>query len=497
MLVKSEVEHLQNYINGQWQDSRESSSIEVLNPASQEVLGRVPFGKITALDVEIAVFSAQKAFQEWSQVPVMQRVQPLYKLKKLIEDNLEELAMTITMECGKTLAESRGELQRAIENVETACGTPMLIQSEFSENVAGGIDEFMIRQPLGVCACIAPFNFPGMIPFWFLPYAIACGNSFIIKPSEKVPLTMLKVMKLIDQIGLPQGVVNLVHGGKDTVDALLDHPDIKAISFVGSTNVARYVYSRGTAAGKRVQAQGGAKNPVVVLPDADIEVSSKIITDSVYGCAGQRCLAASVIISVGDEKNQIKDSLYEAAKSRVTGNGLNEKVEMGPVISQESRQRVEDLIGKGIQEGANVLLDGRGAKIEGYDKGNFLAPTILEDVPLSGELIKTEIFGPVMTLIRLKTIDEALSFINNSSYGNMACLFTSSGANARKFRSLANAGNIGINIGVAAPMAQFPFSGWKESFFGDLHGQGRHAIEFFTQTKVVVERWPKEWSRKF
>ena len=490
------MEFLSNYINSAWTKSKESNAIDIVNPATQEILGKVPYGKSTASDVAQAVEVAAQAFKSWSQVPVMRRVQPLYKLKQLLEDNAEELARTITIECGKTLAESRGELQRAIENIEVACGTPMLIQSEFSENIAGGIDEFVIRQPLGVCACIAPFNFPGMIPFWFLPYAIACGNTFILKPSEKVPLTMTKVFQLIDQIDLPRGVINLVHGGKETVDALLDHPDVKAISFVGSSNIARYVYSRGAANGKRVQAQGGAKNPVVILPDADIEMSVQIVTDSVFGCAGQRCLAASNIITVADDGN-IKEALYESAKKRTTGFGLDEKIEMGPVITRESRTRVEGLIEKAVSEGGRVLLDGRNAKIDGFEKGNFIKPTILEGLPLHGDVVRTEIFGPVMSLIELDTVDEALDFINGGHYGNMACLFTSSGANARKFRSLANAGNVGINIGVAAPMAQFPFSGWKESFFGDLHGQGRHAIEFFTQTKVVVERWPKEWSRKF
>lgn len=487
---------LDNYVDGSWTKSKAADTTDIVNPATQEILGKVPNGKNTAMDVAAAVTAASAAYKSWSQVPVMKRVQPLYKLKQLLEDNAEDIARTITMECGKTLAESRGEIQRAIENVEVACGAPMLMQSEFSENIAGGIDEFMIRQPLGVCACIAPFNFPGMIPFWFLPYAIACGNTFILKPSEKVPLTMTKVFQLIEQIDLPKGVINLVHGGKDTVDALLDHPAIKAISFVGSSNIARYVYSRGAANGKRVQAQGGAKNPVVILPDADIEMSVQIITDSVYGCAGQRCSAASNIITVGDNGN-IKEALYESAKKRKTGFGSDEAMEMGPVISQESRTRVENLIEMGVKEGAKVLLDGRKASVSGFEKGNFLRPTILEGLPLNGEIVRTEIFGPVMSLIELKTVDEALDFINSGHYGNMACLFTSSGANARKFRSIANAGNIGINIGVAAPMAQFPFSGWNESFFGDLHGQGRHAIEFFTQTKVVVERWPKEWSRKF
>lgn len=491
------MELLTNYINGSWTKSREENTVEVINPATQEVLGKVPYGAKTAEDFGVAVEAAAEAFKSWSQEPVMKRVQPLYKLKFLLEENLDDLAKTITMECGKTLAESRGELQRAIENVEVACGMPVMMQSEFSENIAGGIDEFMIRQPLGVCGCIAPFNFPGMIPFWFLPYAIAAGNTFIIKPSEKVPLTMIKVFRLIDQLDLPKGVISMVLGGKETVDAMLDHPAIKSISFVGSTQVARYVYSRGTANGKRVQAQGGAKNPIVVLPDADIEMSTQIITDSTFGCAGQRCLAASNIIAVGDKNGLIKESLYESAKNRKTGYGLDESMEMGPVINGASKERISRLIDKGIGEGGKLLLDGRNTHVSGFEKGNFIQPTIIENLPLDGEILKTEIFGPVMSLIHLDSIDEALQVVNNGAYGNMACVFTSSGANARKFRSLANAGNIGINIGVAAPMAQFPFSGWKESFFGDLHGQGRHAVEFFTQTKVVVERWPKEWSRKF
>ena len=487
---------LQNYINGEWVNSVGSESINVVNPATQEVLAKVPYGKDTQKDVAQAILAAQAAYLEWKNVPVLKRIQPLFKLKQLLEENRDEIAKLITLECGKTLAESSGELQRAIENVEVACGTPMLMQSEFLENVATGIDEFMIRQPLGVTACIAPFNFPAMISFWFLPYAIATGNSMIIKPSEKVPLTMMKIFELLHQLDLPKGVINMVHGGKASVDELLENPLVKSISFVGSTAVAKYIYAKGTANGKRVQAQGGAKNPVVVLPDADIEMTSQIITDSVFGCAGQRCLAASVVITV-EENSKIKESLYEAAKARTVGYGMSTGIDMGPVISNDSKVRIESLIDQGVSEGASLLLDGRNKKISGFETGNFVSPTIIEDLSLSGELIKTEIFGPVMSLLHMKTVEDAIAFINQSRYGNMACLFTNSGSSARKFRSEAMAGNIGINIGIAAPMAQFPFSGWKESFFGDLHGQGKHAIEFFTQTKVVVERWPKEWTRKF
>ena len=491
------MEVLKNYINGEWVKSSSTETIEVLNPANQAVLAKVPYGSATAIDVATACETAYTAQKEWSKVPVMKRVQVLYQLKSLFEANREVIAKTITDESGKTRDESFGEIQRAIENIEVACGTPILMAGDVIEDIASGIDEMMIRQPLGVTACITPFNFPSMIVFWFLPYSIATGNAFIVKPSEKVPMTMMKIFSLMDQLDLPKGLISMVHGGKETVDAILEHPTIKAISFVGSTPVARYIYSKGTANGKRVQAQGGAKNPVIVLPDADVEMSTRIIADSVYGCAGQRCLAASTIVTVDDKNRNLKDALYETVKSRTVGYGWDQGVSMGPVITPESKNRIIDLIELGISEGANALLDGRKTKVSGYDEGNFLSPTILENVHLNKKLIQTEIFGPVMSLISMKTIEEAIAFVNSGQYGNMACLFTSNGASARKFRNEADAGNIGINIGVAAPMAQFPFSGWKDSFFGDLHGQGKHAIEFFTQTKVVIERWPNIWSRKF
>ena len=393
--------------------------------------------------------------------------------------------------------ESKGELRRAIENVEVACGIPILMQGTYLEDVARGIDEFMIRQPLGVAAMIAPFNFPAMIPFWFMPYAIACGNTYLVKPSEKAPITMQKIFQLIDQVGLPKGVINLVNGSKETVDAILDHPKIQAVSFVGSTEVAQYVYGWAAGKGKRVQCQGGAKNPVIVLPDADLEMTTRIAADSAFGCAGQRCLAASLAITVGEARHSFTEAIAEAAVNRVVGNGLEPTVQMGPVITPQSRDRIEGLIQKGVDEGATVLVDGRNPKISGLEQGNFVRPTILQNIDPEGGIARTEIFGPVLGLIHVSTIDAAIDLVNRSQWGNMACLFTTSGAAARKFRYEAEAGNIGINIGVAAPMAFFPFSGWKQSFFGDLHGQGRHAIEFFTQTKVVVERWPRDWTRQF
>ena len=431
--------------------------------------------------------------------PVTDRIQPLFKLKVLLEENLEELARTLTQECGKTLTESRGELRRGIENVEVACGAPSLMQGYNNKDIARGIDEHMFRQPLGIVTAITPFNFPGMIPLWFLPYAVATGNCFILKPSEKVPLTSQYLFRSLEQAGFPEGVVSLVNGDKETVDALLDHPEVKAVSFVGSTPVAKYIYSRATANGKRAQCQGGAKNPAVILPDADLKMSTRILADSAFGCAGQRCLATSVAITVGEAKGPFTERILADAEGRKVGYGLREEVQMGPVISVESKGRIEGLIDKGVQEGARLLRDGRGVKLdeEEFANGYFLAPTVVSDVPPGSEFAHTEVFGPVLSMMHVDTVDEAINLVNGRAFGNQACLFTSSGAAARKFRYAVNAGNVGINLGVAAPMAFFPFSGWGESFFGNLHAQGRHGVEFYTQTKVVVERWPEGWSRQF
>jgi malonate-semialdehyde dehydrogenase (acetylating) / methylmalonate-semialdehyde dehydrogenase len=486
---------VRNYVQGEWQQSAAVESLAVLNPATGEELGRTPLSP--AAEVDAAVQAARRAFPGWRRVPVTERIQYLFKLKGLLEDQFEAIARTITLECGKTLGESRGEMRRAIENVEVACGTPILIQGYNSEDIASGIDEVMVRQPLGVCAIIAPFNFPGMIPFWFLPYAMACGNTVLVKPSERVPLTMQKVFELLDALKLPPGVVNLVNGGREAVDAILDHPMIRAVSFVGSSTVARHVYSRGAAAGKRVQCQGGAKNPVVILPDAELTTTSEIVADSAFGCAGQRCLASSVAIAVGEAAAPFTDAMRDRASGRVTGYGLEDGVQMGPVITPESRKRIEGLIEKAVKDGARPVVDGRRPDIPKYGAGNFVRPTVLEGLPFESDVTRTEIFGPVLSIHKVADIDEAIKFVNTGAYGNQACLFTSSGASARKFRYEAEVGNIGINVGVAAPMAFFPFSGARESFFGDLHGQGRDAIEFFTQEKVVVERWPKDWSRTF
>ena len=410
-----ESHFLKNYIDGGWKNSQATEALEVLNPATTEVLAQVPLSP--ALDVQEATRAASVAFESWRRTPAGERIQYLFKLKALLEERFEEISRIITMESGKTLEESRGELRRSIENVEVACGIPIMMQGQNLEDIAPGIDELMIRQPVGVVAVIAPFNFPVMISFWFMPYAIACGNTVVLKPSEKVPLTMSKVFEMLDEIGLPKGVVNLVNGTKETVDAILDHPDIRAVSFVGSTPVARYVYSRATANGKRAQCQGGAKNPIIILPDADLEMTTRITADSAFGCAGQRCLAASLAITVGEARDPFTEALTEAASSRVIGYGLEDGVQMGPVITTQSKSRIEGLIETGAGEGAHLLVDGRGTSIPGYERGNFIGPTVLRDVNPQGEIARTEIFGPVLGLMHVETVEEAIAFINDGSYG--------------------------------------------------------------------------------
>ena len=494
-VVAPPITKIPNFIDGQWVESSATEWQDVTNPATGETIAKVPLSGVR--EVTRAIEAAAAAYPEWRRTPPEDRIQPLFKLKQLLEAHLDELSRILTEENGKTFPEAKAEFRRAIENVEVACGIPVMMQGYNLEDVARGIDETMIRQPLGVVAAIVPFNFPGMIPFWFLPYAVACGNTFVLKPSERVPLTMRRTFELLEQTGFPRGVLNLVNGGKDVANTLIDHPKVRAISFVGSTPVARQVYARAGANGKRAQCQGGAKNHVIVLPDADLSMTTQIITDSAFGCAGQRCLAVSVAVTVGEAQTKFRDAIADAAASLRVGNGLEEGVQMGPVISPASKERIESLIATGERQGAKVLLDGRKAKISKHENGNFVKPTILDNLPPTSEVADTEIFGPVLSLVHARDMDEGLAFLERSAYGNQASLFTSSGTAARRFRYEAPAGNIGINIGVAAPMAYFPFSGWKDSFFGIMHGQGRDAIEFYTEKKVVIERWAKEHSRKF
>lgn len=481
-----------NYIASNWEGSRTDKVTEIVNPATTETVARINLAGET--EVARAVAAASKAFPGWRTTPPQDRIQYLFRFRELLLKRIDDIARITTLENGKTLAEAKAEIQRGIENVEVACGIPTMMQGYNLEDVASGIDEIMIRQPLGVTAAITPFNFPAMIPLWFLPYAIATGNTFILKPSERVPLTARMIFELLHETGLPPGVVNLVVGAKDSVDALLHHPDVRAISFVGSTPVAKYIYAEGSAHGKRVQCQGGAKNYVVVMPDADLDMTSKIVSDSAFGCAGQRCLAISVALTVGDVHARFSDALSDRANSLKTGNGLEEGVQMGPVITAESKARILGLVDKGLSDGGKVVVDGRGRS---KDKGNFIGPTILTEIGPGNPLTGTEVFGPVLTLNHVNSLDDAIATISKSPFGNSAAIFTSSGASARKFRYEVPTGNVGVNIGVAAPMAYFPFSGWRDSFMGVMHGQGKDAVEFYTDKKVVIERWPKEWSRKF
>jgi malonate-semialdehyde dehydrogenase (acetylating)/methylmalonate-semialdehyde dehydrogenase len=485
------MQDVYHYWGGEWRKPQGTHTLPIHDPAIAAPIATLTLAD--ASEVNAAVSAAQTAFEHWRRVPVTERVQPLFRLKAILERDFEALARTITLECGKTLSESRGEMRRAIENVETACGMPYLIQSGFNDSIAPGIDEFSIRQPLGVAALLCPFNFPGMIPFWFLPYAIATGCTVVIKPSERVPLTMQMLMQLMQESGLPAGVVNVINGGREVSEQLIAHPNVRSISFVGSSAAARHVYGMAASYGKRVQCQGGAKNPVVILPDADPETSTAVIADSAFGCAGQRCLAASVAILVGEANKPFGDALRESAATRKTGNGFDD-VQMGPVISEASHLRIATLLNDLESAGATLSVDGRKHDL---NKGYFLRPTIVENLDEQSPLLRTEFFGPVLTIIEKPTIEDALAFVNSGAYGNMACLFTRSGEAARRFRTEAEVGNVGINVGVAAPMSFFPFSGARESFFGDLHGQGKDAVRFFTNEKVVVERWPKEWSRKF
>jgi malonate-semialdehyde dehydrogenase (acetylating)/methylmalonate-semialdehyde dehydrogenase len=474
-------------VGGRWVASRASELLDVHNPATGETIARTPLS--TGEDLDAAVSAAKKAFPAWRDTPAVVRARSLFRFRQLLEEHFEELAATVTREHGKTLEESRGSVRRGIECVEVACGTPSLMMGYGLENIAGGIDCNVIRQPLGVCAAIVPFNFPAMVPLWFLPFAVATGNTFIVKPSEQVPLTQRLMVRLLEQCDLPPGVVSLVNGGRAVVEAICDHPDIRAVSFVGSTAVARAVYQRGTHAGKRVQALGGAKNFVVVMPDADLDRTTEIITESFFGCAGERCLAGSVLLPVGSVHAEARERLEAAAKALRVGDGAVKGVGMGPVISAGHRARVVQYIEKGIAEGAKLVLDGRATTVANRPGGYFLGPTLFDGVTSSMTIGREEIFGPVASITPVKTLEDAIAVMQAHPNANATSIFTSSGKAAREYARLATASMVGVNIGVAAPMAQFPFGGAKDSFFGDLKAHGRDAYEFYTDKKVVISRW--------
>lgn len=492
-----EVLEIKNYIDGEWVES-EGEIKDVVNPATQEVIARVPIS--TKDEVDDAVTAAQEAFSYWRRTPPVARARCLFRLKELLEQHFEEVSRIQTMEHGKTIDESRGETRRGIENVEVAAGIPSLMQGSFLEDIATGIDEYLIRQPLGTFGVITPFNFPFMISLWFIPYAVATGNCVVLKPSSEDPLCQTKIAEYAEEAGFPPGVWNVVHGGRDVVSGMLDSEDIKGICFVGSTPVAKNViYPRCGQTGKRVIAQGGAKNFAVVMPDAELNRTIAACMTSFYGNTGQRCLANANLVVVGEGLTdaeheafyqEVVDKFVEMAQRIRIGYGLDETVQMGPLRDAEKKERVVGYIEKGLEEGATLRLDGREFELMGdYPTDCFLGPTVFEDVTLDMTIAQEEIFGPVAAMIKARDMDEAIEMIHTNPFGNAASIFTGNGKWAREFQYKVECGNIGINIGIAAPMAFFPFSGMKDSFFGVLHGQGREAIRFFTESKVVIERW--------
>jgi malonate-semialdehyde dehydrogenase (acetylating)/methylmalonate-semialdehyde dehydrogenase len=481
----SEPTVLSNFIGGRWTPATATGHLDVYNPARGSVIARTPLS--AASDVDAAVAAAAKAFPGWSETPPVVRARTMFAFKQQLEAHVEELATLVTTEHGKTLDESRGSVRRAIECVEVACGAPSMLMGYALENVAGGIDCVAMRQPLGVCAAIAPFNFPAMVPLWFLPFAVVCGNTFVLKPSEQVPLSMQRMFQLLESCNLPPGVVNLVHGAREVAEAICDHPGIRAVSFVGSTAVARQVYQRGTHAGKRVQALGGAKNFIVVMPDADLNRAIPIITESFYGCAGERCLAGSVLVPVGPSYPEVRDRMVAAAESLKVGDGMEAGIDMGPVISAKHRDRVLGYHDRGVAEGARLIVDGRRRTLPGG--GFFVGPTVFDQVTQAMSIGREEIFGPVATIAPVKDLEEAFTLMRSHPNANATSIFTESGKAAREFAHRATASMVGVNIGVAAPMAYFPFGGARDSFFGDLKVHGRDAFEFYTDKKVTISRW--------
>jgi len=481
-------EDVRNYVDGDWRVPDGEDGQDVVDPATGETLTRVGFS--SEEEVDEAVQAGQAAFETWQSTPVEERIQPLFELKQLLEAHQDELAEVLVREHGKTLAEAKGELRRGIENVEVACGIPSMMQAGHLPNAAPGIDETAVRKPLGVFTAITPFNFPGMIPLWFLPYAVATGNAFVLKPSEQDPVVAERMFELVDEAGFPDGVVQLVHGGVDTVNALLDHDGIEGASFVGSTPVARQVYERAAANGKRAQAQGGAKNHVIVTETANLDFAAEKTVGSAFACGGERCLANDVAVVEDAVYEEFVDRVVEVASAQTVGNGLDDGTDIGALITPDHEQRVREMIASGVEEGAELLLDGRDVTVEGYEDGNFLGPTVFGDVDPEMTIAREEIFGPVLGLVRVSDLDEAIDVLNRSDFGNAASLFTGRGADAKRVRHEADVGNLGVNAGTAAPMAFFHFGGRKDSFFGDLHAQGEDMIYFYTDETVYIERWP-------
>ena len=484
--TEASVRLLDNYIGGRWTASSSSEALPITNPATGETLGRVPLS--SAGDLDAAVRAARETLPAWRSVSVIERARRLFTLRQALDERREELARSVTIEMGKTIADARAEVARMIEMVECACAVPTTMQGRILEDVSRNVDAETVRQPVGVCAAIVPFNFPAMVPFWFLPFAIACGNSFILKPSEQVPLTQQIAFEILDGLDFPPGVVNLVNGGREVVEGILDHPGIDAVSFVGSAPVARIVYERAAQAGKRVQALGGAKNHMVVMPDAVIDKTVAGIIGSAFGAAGQRCMAGSVVVTVGEAHDRLLPPLREATERLRVGDGLDERTEVGPVISEGARDRIRAAIDRAAEDGADPVVDGRDPGGDLPD-GAYLGPTILDGVRPDTEAAREEIFGPVLSVVQTGSLDEAIEVVGRSRFGNGVSIFTESGAAVRRFRHEVQAGMVGVNIGVAAPVAFFPFSGWKDSFLGDLHAHGGDAVDFYTRKKTVTSRW--------
>jgi len=477
---------IDNYIDGEWTPAAAATGeLDVINPATGEVLARVPLSG--ASDLDLAVRAAREALPEWRAVSTIARARKLIELRERLVVRQEDMARSVTTEMGKTIGDARAEVARLIEMVEAATAVPTTMQGRILEDVSRNIDAETVRQPVGVCAAIVPFNFPAMVPFWFLPFAIACGNTFVLKPSEQVPLTQQIAFEELHALGLPPGVVNLVNGSREVVEGILDHPGIDAVSFVGSAPVARIVYERAAKAGKRVQALGGAKNHMVVMPDAVIDKTVEGIIGSAFGAAGQRCMAGSVVVTVGDAHEQLMPTLVAASRALQVGDGLDESSDVGPVISCAARDRIRDWIERGEAAGAKVVVDGREAG--GDPNGSYVGPTVLDGVTPEMDIAQQEVFGPVLCVISAPTLDEAIGIVNSSRFGNGTSIFTESGSSVRRYRHEVQAGMIGVNIGVAAPVAFFPFSGWKDSFLGDLHAHGTDAVEFYTRKKTVTSRW--------
>jgi malonate-semialdehyde dehydrogenase (acetylating)/methylmalonate-semialdehyde dehydrogenase len=480
---------LKLWINGQYTESRSSRLSDVTNPALGTVIRQVPLA--SREDVESAIAAAKAAFPGWRDTPPLRRSRILNKFRELLEFHRPELARLASEEHGKTLEDAAGSVQRGLEVVEFAVGAPHLLKGEHAENVGRGVDCHSMLQPIGVCAGITPFNFPAMVPMWMFPMAIACGNTFILKPSEKVPSCSLRIAELLKEAGLPDGVFNVVPGDKEAVDTLLTHPDVRAVSFVGSTPIAKYIYETAAHHGKRVQALGGAKNHAVVLPDAELDFTADAIMGAAYGSAGERCMAISVVVAVGNVVDPLIAKLKERAEKLVMGAGDQKDVDMGPVISAPHRDKIMGYINSGVEQGAKLVTDGRGIKVAGYEKGFFVGPTLFDKVTSEMTIYREEIFGPVLIVVRVSSLDEAIKLINNNAYANGTAIFTGSGAQARRFQNEIEVGMVGINVPIPVPMAFFSFGGWKSSLFGDLHMHGMEGIKFYTRTKAVTTRWPE------